>query len=138
LSSPGRRDGLYWEARPGETPSPLGPLVARARAAGYTRKEGKPVPYHGYYFRILTSQEPDASGNAYDYVIRQHMIGGFALIAFPAQYGVSGIMSFIVNHDGVVYQKDLGSKTAAAAGRITRFNPDRSWTKVDALASPAP
>lgn len=138
MSSPGQRDGLYWDAGSGDAASPLGPLVARARAGGYTRKDRKPIPYHGYYFRILASQGPDAPGGAYDYGVGQHMIGGFALVAFPAQYGVSGVMSFIINHDEIVYQKDLGSNTAAVAEGMTRFNPDRSWTKLDALALASP
>jgi hypothetical protein len=88
-----------------------------------------PDPYYGYRYRILKGQGPDAPGGAYDYVVQGRMIGGFALIAWPASYGSSGVMSFIVNHEGVVYEKDLGPNTAAAAGKITRFNPDRSWKR---------
>ena len=95
---------------------------------------GPRIPYWGYYYRIVKAQGAHASGGAYDYVVRGHMIGGFALIAYPAEYGASGVMTFIVNHDGIVYQKDLGSNTAAVAKGMTRFNPDRSWTKLDALA----
>jgi hypothetical protein len=135
-SSKGKHDGLYWEARPGEPESPLGPLVARARTAGYPLPpRGRPVPYHGYFFRILFSQGPDAPGGAHDYVVRGHMIGGFALVAYPATYGVSGIMTFIVNHDGVVYQKDLGSKTADLATAMRTYNPDATWAKAQAVST---
>ena len=131
-STPGKRDGLYWEAKASEPMSPLGPLVAKARAEGYRRSETQrgPVPFHGYYYRILTGQGPDAPGGATDYVARGHMIGGFGLVAFPAHYGVSGVMTFIVNHDGVVYQKDLGPSTAARAQQMKLFNPDTGWQKV--------
>ena len=132
-SAQGKRDGLYWEAKPGEEPSPLGPLVATARRAGYSagKPGGGPIPYHGYYYRILTAQGKDAPGGAYDYLARGHMIGGFALVAYPAQYASSGVMTFIVNHDGVVYQKNLGPNTAAIAQAMTRFNPDATWKKVE-------
>ena len=111
-SDPGKKNGLYWKTSDGEKPSPLGPLAAEANKQGYTRKEGKPVPYHGYYYRILKAQGKNAPGGAYDYMVKGKMIGGFALVAYPAKYASSGIMTFIVNHDGVVYQKDLGTKTA--------------------------
>jgi hypothetical protein len=127
-SSPGKRDGLFWETKPGENPSPLGPLVAQARAEGYG--SGQKQPYHGYYYRILTAQGPDAPDGASDYLAHGHMIGGFALVAFPSQYGVSGVMTFMVNYDGIVYQKDLGPSTAATARTMTRFNPDATWKKV--------
>ena len=113
ISTKGKRDGLYWETKPGEQPSPLGLLVARARGEGYKGAGGKPVPYHGYYYKLLTGQGKDAPGGAYDYLVRGKMMGGFGVVAYPAQYGSSGIMTFIVNHDGVVYQKDLGPKTAS-------------------------
>jgi hypothetical protein len=130
LSTKGKRDGLYWEAPDNEPPSPLGPLVAQARREGYKRAAGKPVPYHGYYYKMLTGQGPDAPDGAYDYVVRGKMIGGFALVAYPAQYGSSGIMTFIVNHDGVVYEKDLGPKTAATTQSMTKFNPDKTWKQL--------
>ena len=131
-STRGKHDGLYWEAKPGEQPSPLGPLVARARAAGYPLPpRGAPAPYHGYLYRILFAQGPDAPGGAYDFVVKGHMIGGFALVAQPALYGASGIMTFIVNQDGVVHQKDLGPRTAQAAGAIKAYNPDSTWTKAE-------
>jgi hypothetical protein len=134
-SSAGKRDGLYWATRPDERPSPLGPLVAQARGRGYTKQGGGPVPYEGYFYRILLAQGPDAPGGAYDFVVRGHMIGGFALVAFPAKYGVSGIMTFIVSHDGVVYQKDLGPKTPQIAEAMKTYNPDRTWQKTAAITS---
>jgi hypothetical protein len=130
ISTKGKRDGLYWETKPGEQPSPLGPLVAHARGEGYKGAGGKPVAYHGYYYKLLTGQGKDAPGGAYDYLVRGKMMGGFGMVAYPAQYGSSGIMTFIVNHDGVVYQKDLGAKTASVAQSMTRFNPDKTWTPV--------
>ena len=131
-STPGKRDGLYWETKPAEPLSPLGHFVAKARAEGYRRdKSGGPTPYHGYLFRILTSQGPDAPDSAYDYVVGGQMIGGFGLVAFPAEYGASGVTTFIVNQDGVVYEKDLGPKTPTIAGAMRAFNPDKSWKKSD-------
>ena len=130
-STPGKRDGLYWEAKSGEPESPLGPFVAKARTEGYRKgAQQGPIPYHGYYYRILTAQGSDAPGGATDYVANGHMIGGFGMVAFPAQYGASGVMTFIVNHDGIVYQKDLGPKTATLARQMKLFNPDSSWQKV--------
>jgi hypothetical protein len=129
-STAGKRDGLYYPTAAGEPPSPLGELFAHARAAGYKPGESaQPVPYYGYYYRMLTGQGRNAPGGAYDYVVRGQMIGGFALIAYPAKYGNSGVMTFIVNQDGVVYQKNLGPKTPARAARITRFDPDDSWKR---------
>ena len=129
FSTSGKQDGLYWSTNEAEPPSPLGPLVAKAAAKGYVRSGDAPEPYNGYLFRILTAQGPDAPGGAYEYLLRDKLIGGFAVIAWPAKYGNSGIMTFVVNHDGVVYQKDLGDMTPARAARITRFNPDRTWTR---------
>ena len=130
-STQGKRDGLYWATRPGERQSPIGPLIAEARAAGYTKPEpGKRSPYNGYLFRLLLSQGPAAPGGAYDFVVKGHMIGGFALVAFPATYAVSGIMTFMVSHDGIVYQKDLGPRTAQIAEAMKTYNPDKTWTKV--------
>ena len=130
-SNPGKRDGLYWTTKPGETPSPLGPLVIRAQAAGYGRGSSGFVPFHGYLYRILLRQGPNAPDGAYEYVIGGHMIGGFGLIAYPARYGDSGVMTFIVNHDGVVYQKDLGPSTGRVAGAIQSFDPDTNWKRVE-------
>jgi len=129
-SSPRKRDGLYWAAKPNEEESPLGPLFASARAEGYA-VSGKPAPYHGYYFRILTAQGPTAAGGAYSYLAHGKMIGGFGLVAYPARWDNSGVMTFIVNQDGVVFQKDLGPDTAAAARAIKTFNPDDTWKRVE-------
>jgi hypothetical protein len=128
-STPGTRDGLYWPTEASEAPSPLGALVSRARAEGYRYKGDGPTPFHGYVYRILTAQGPAAKEGAYDYLTRGHMIAGFGLVAFPAQYGVSGVMTFIVNHDGVVFQKDLGPNTRARALAMRTFDPDGTWTK---------
>jgi Protein of unknown function (DUF2950) len=134
-STPGKRDGLFWPTKPDEPPSPFGDLVAKARGEGYrASKNGSRTPYHGYFYRILTGQGPNATGGAYDYVARGHMIGGFAMVAFPAEYGVSGVMTFLVNHDGVVYQKDLGANTSRLAEAMKRFDPDSTWQKLDAVA----
>lgn len=129
VSSPGKKDGLFW--RDDSDPSPLGPLAAQASSEGYKAGEGM-TPYHGYYFRILKGQGPDAPGGALNYVVKGKMIGGFALIAWPAEYGNSGVMTFVVNHAGVVYQKDLGKRTDFVAKRLTLFDPDQTWKKVDA------
>lgn len=123
ISSEGKKDGLYW---PGED-SPVGEGFAKAIAAGYTVPADKPSPYHGYFYKILFAQGPHASGGAKDYLVHGLMIGGFALVAWPAQYGVSGIMTFIVNQDGMVYEKDLGPKTETLAKAIAKFDPDSSW-----------
>ena len=122
FSTPGKKDGLYWPTAPGEEPSPLGPAYSAA-----TNPDGA---YHGYYFRILTGQGRNANGGAYDYRIKGRMSGGFALIAWPAQYGKSGIMSFMVNHDGVVFQKNLGPGGDAVARAMQRFDHDASWQAV--------
>ncbi len=137
-SSPGKRDGLYWEAKEDEGPSPLGPLVTEAVKEGYKKREdGKQAkgqtltPYHGYYYRILKAQGKNAPGGAYDYVVRGKMIGGFALVAYPAEYGVSGVMTFIVNHEGIVYEKDLGKATEKLASTMMKFDPDKTWKKAE-------
>jgi hypothetical protein len=132
-SEPGKFDGLFWEAKEdGQPQSPLGPLFAEARAKGYKFKGSteKPSPYHGYYYRILTRQGGNVPGGKYDYIINGNMIAGFALVAFPAQYGSSGIMTFIVNHQGKIFQKDLGTKTADIAGKMKEYNPDKTWEPV--------
>lgn len=130
VSTPGKKDGLFW--RDDSDPSPLGPLAAEASREGYRAGDIEPAPYHGYYFRILKGQGPDAPGGALNYVVKGKMIGGFAMIAWPAEYGNSGVMTFLVNHNGVVYQKDLGAKTDFVAKRLTLFDPDQTWKKVDA------
>jgi hypothetical protein len=133
VSAPGKKDGLYWETKEGERPSPLGPFAARARRVGYMKQLSteRPQPYYGYFYKILKGQGKSAKGGAYDYVVKGNMIGGFALVAYPARYGNSGVMTFIVNHEGVVYQKDLGKKTAQLAPAMTRFDPDKTWKKVE-------
>jgi hypothetical protein len=126
LSSPGKKDGLYWEEQPGEPESPLGPLVAKAQQGA---KEGE--GYYGYYYRLLYGQGPAAKGGAYSYLVNGRMIGGFGVIAWPVTYGESGLMTFIVNQDGDVYEQDLGPDTAQKAGNIAVFNPDKGWEKAD-------
>jgi len=130
-SEEGKKNGLYWEAKEGEEQSPLGSLAAKAVEEGYAGKksDGKPAPYHGYYYKILTSQGKNARGGAYDYMVKGKMIGGFAMVAYPAAYGNSGVMTFIVNQDGVVYQKDLGKDTEKIASAMKKFDPDKSWEK---------
>jgi hypothetical protein len=134
ISSPGKRDGLYWDTVEGEKPSPLGSLVAAARAEGYGRKNDgsapKRAPYHGYYFKILTRQGAYAPGGKYSYIINGIMIAGHALVAYPDKWGSSGVMTFIVNQQGRVYQKNLGPKTAEIASAMTEYNPDPSWQLV--------
>jgi hypothetical protein len=134
ISSPGRKDGLYWPTPTGAKESPLGPLVAKAKEEGYMQKHHPevkgPRPYHGYYYRILKSQGANAPGGKYDYVINGNMVGGFALVAYPSRRGVSGVMTFIVNQRGRVYQKDLGPKTAEIASKMKAYNPDLSWKLV--------
>lgn len=133
VSQPGKKDGLYWPTSPGEEASPLGELVVQASTEGY-RLGGARAPFHGYFYRILTRQGPAARGGAMDYVVGGKMIGGFALVAYPAVYRNTGVMTFIVNHDGVVYQKDLGRETARIAARMSEFNPDKTWSKADVAA----
>jgi hypothetical protein len=152
VSTPGNRDGLYWDTKPGDDPSPLGPLVAAARAEGYgpgsarrhahvqsaksgtgpggdSEQGGAPrSPYHGYYFKILTRQGASAPGGAFSYLINGHMIAGFGLVAYPAKWGNSGVMTFIVNTQGRVYQKNLGATTAEIAPAMSTYDPDPSWT----------
>jgi hypothetical protein len=133
VSTKGKKDGLYWEAKEGEEQSPLGPLAAQAVKEGYTggKPGGNPVPYHGYFYKILKAQGKNAPGGAYDYVVKGKMIGGFALVAYPAEYGNSGVMTFIVNHEGVVYEKDLGKETEKITRAMTKFDPDKTWKKVE-------
>jgi hypothetical protein len=130
VSTPGKKDGLYWPTEQGEEESPLGELFAAASKQGYRTGEGR-SPYRGYYYKILTKQGPDAEGGRADYVVNGNMIGGFALVAYPAQYRNSGVMTFIVNYAGTVYEKDLGPDTAEIAEHMTSFNPDSTWKKVD-------
>ncbi len=134
ISTEGKKDGLYWPSAQGEEESPLGELFAAATRQGYHAGEGR-SPYHGYYYKILTKQGPAAEGGTADYVVDGKMIGGFGLVAYPAEYRNSGVMTFIVNYAGQVYQKDLGPDTAAIAEKMTSFNPDPTWKKVDTTVS---
>jgi hypothetical protein len=130
VSESGKKDGLYWPTAQGEEESPLGELFAAASRQGYRADQGR-SPYHGYRYKILTRQGPSAPGGAADYVVKGKMIGGFALVAYPDEYRNSGVMTFIVNHQGTVFQKDLGPDTEKIAEAMTSFNPDKTWTKVD-------
>jgi hypothetical protein len=125
VSSPGQQDGLYWQPKKGELPPPVPADFAKAAHRTDQRK-----PYHGYYFRVLTAQGPDAHGGAKNYVIEGAMTAGFALVAWPAHYGESGVQTLIVNQDGVIYQTNLGAETDKMAPALTQFNPDNSWTEV--------
>jgi hypothetical protein len=127
-SSPGKRDGLYWPSGTGEPASPLGVLVAQAAAEGYKQADRPPTPYHGYYFRMLKGQGTHAQTGSFDYVVRGRGIAGFAVVAYPAKYGNSGIMTFMVNQDGKIYQADLGPQTQQKAQRMQRFDPGSGWS----------
>jgi Protein of unknown function (DUF2950) len=129
VSRPGIKDGLYWPTQAGGDESPLGAFVAGAAAEGY-RAGPQRAPYHGYYYKILTRQGPNAPGGELDYVVRGSMVGGFALVAYPAQYRASGVMTFLVNHQGTIFEKDLGPQTAAAAAGMAAFDPDSTWQRV--------
>lgn len=129
VSSEKAKDGLYWETAPGEEESPLGELAADAATEGY-RVSRKTQPFHGYFYKILKRQGSAAPGGAIDYVVGGKMIGGFALLAYPAEYGRSGVMSFITSHSGTIYQRDLGVSTAYRAARMTRFDPGKGWKQI--------
>jgi Protein of unknown function (DUF2950) len=134
FSDEGRHNGLYWKAAAGEPQSPIGPLVASAVAQGYAPgKDSAPTPYRGYYFHILTLQGKNAPGGAKNYIVNGKMTGGFAFVAYPAEYRSSGVMTFIIGSDGVVYEKDLGEKTAAIANAMKKYDPDSTWHKTEAL-----
>ncbi|MEW6250312.1 MAG: DUF2950 domain-containing protein [Planctomycetota bacterium] len=142
-STPGKKDGLYWESKDDEPLSPLGPLIAEAQSQGYfktdapattqpaaqpaTQPAAGPRPYHGYFYKIVTRQGERAPGGKYDYVINGHMVAGFALVAWPVEYGESGVMTFVVSTNGKVYEKDLGEKTAELVAAIAEYNPDDTW-----------
>ena len=133
MSREGRKDGLFWPTADGEPDSPIGPLVAKAQAEGYKNKasrENGEAGYHGYVYRMLYGQGKNAPGGARDYIVNDRMIGGFGLIATPADYGNSGVMTFIVNQDGNVFEKDLGPDSSRAAQRIRTFDPDQTWKKI--------
>jgi hypothetical protein len=127
LSEPGKQDGLYWKVDGSEPQSPIGPLLASASSEGYKLQQGKAPPFHGYYYRILTKEGPAAKGGAHDYMANGKLARGFAFVAYPAEYRNSGVMTFIVNQSGIVYQKDLGANTADVAAAMQEYNPDESW-----------
>jgi hypothetical protein len=134
-SAPGGHDGLYWHAEPGEDASPLGPMIAAARGEGYRHEskiltEAQITPYHGYYFKVLSRQGKHAPGGKYDYIINGHMVAGFALVAWPAEWGNSGVMTFIVNQEGKVYEANLGPKTVSIALKMTAYDPTSGWKPV--------
>jgi hypothetical protein len=130
ISDPGKQNGLYWESPEGQPRSPLGPLVAFATNEGYSAKPNAPAPLHGYHFHMLTRQGSHAPGGARNYVVNGKMVGGFAFVAYPAEYGNSGVMTFIINQDGVLLQKDLGKTTTETATAMSEFDPDTGWSPV--------
>lgn len=130
ISDPGKENGLYWESSAGQPESPLGPLVAFAAAEGYSAKQNAHAPFHGYYFHMLPGQTDHAPGGAKDYLVGGKMVGGFAFVAYPAEYGNSGVMTFMINQDGVLLQKDLGSKTKETVTAMSKFDPDATWSIV--------
>jgi DUF2950 family protein len=131
VSSEGKQDGLYWKTNDNESPSPIGPLLVGATAEGYAMKQGQQEPFHGYFYRILTQQGAAAKGGARDYMVNGQLTRGFAFVAYPAEYRNSGVMTFIVNQDGVVYEKDLGQDTGKLAGAMSAFDPDNTWQPAD-------
>jgi len=131
ISDDGKQNGLYWKTSDNDQPSPIGPLLVSAAGEGYAMKQGQPAPYHGYYYRMLTKQGAAAKGGAKDYVVNGQMTKGFAFVAYPAEYRNSGVTTFIVNQDGVVYEKDLGPDTAKIAAAMTDYNPDNTWMPAD-------
>ncbi len=131
ISDPGKQNGLYWKSPDGQPESPLGPLAAFATSEGYSAKPDAHTAFHGYYFHMLKGQSNNAPGGAKDYVVDGKMVGGFAFVAYPAEYGNSGVMTFIINQDGVLLQKDLGKTTTEIATAMTEFDPDASWSPVE-------
>ena len=131
LSDEGKQDGLYWKTNDKETPSPIGPLIASAAGEGYAAQQGQPAPFHGYYFRVLTKQGSAAKGGARDYLVNGEMSRGFAFVAYPAEYRNSGVMTFIVNQAGVVYERDLGQDTEKLAREMSEYNPGNGWMPAD-------
>jgi len=129
LSEEGKQNGLYWKTSGDEAPSPIGPQLVFATNEGYNLQRGKQTPFHGYYYRILTKQGPAAKGGARDYMVDGKLTKGFAFVAYPAEYRNSGVLTFIVGQDGVVYEKDLGPETAQLAAAITEYNPDKTWRR---------
>lgn len=137
ISTEGRRDGLFWPTAENEAPSPLGPLVGNAAREGYGKKTAAEAlrAYHGYRYRLLTGQSSNAPGGPYDYLVKGKLLGGFGIVAYPARYGVSGVMSFIVSHDGNVFERNLGPSTESIAAKMSRFDPDAGWKKVASEAA---
>jgi hypothetical protein len=131
ISDPGKQNGLYWQSSPGQPESPLGPLVAFATSEGYSAKPDAHIPFHGYYFHMLKGQTDKAPGGARNYVVDGKMTGGFGFVAYPAEYGNSGVMAFMINQDGVLLQKDLGKATTETATAMSEFDPDASWRIVE-------
>jgi hypothetical protein len=131
VSDDGKQNGLYWKTSDNETPSPIGPLIVTATSEGYAMKQGHSEPFHGYYYRILTKQGSAAKGGAKDYLTSGQLTRGFAFVAYPAEYRNSGVMTFIVNQDGIVYEKDLGQDTDKLAAAISEYNPDKTWRPED-------
>jgi hypothetical protein len=131
VSTAGKQDGLYWQTGDNQPSSPIGPLIADASSQGYTAEQGKVTPFHGYYFRMLTKQGPAAKGGAREYVANGQLTKGFAFVAYPSDYRNSGVMTFIVDQDGIVYQKDMGLDTEKLGTSMTEYNPDSSWSRVD-------
>lgn len=131
LSEEGKHNGLYWKTTDNETPSPIGPLLVQAAGQGYNMQQGKADPFHGYYYRILTGQGAAAKGGAHSYLVDGELVKGFAFVAYPAEYRNSGVMTFLVNQDGVIYEKDLGEDTGKLASGMAEYNPDKTWAKVE-------
>ncbi len=131
MSDEGKQNGLYWKTGDNDQPSPIGPLLVSASAQGYNMQQGKQSPYHGYYYRILTKQGAAAKGGARDYMVNGQLAKGFAFVAYPAEYRNSGVMTFIVNQDGQVYEKDLGTDTEKIAAAMTEYNPDNTWSPIE-------
>jgi hypothetical protein len=131
LSDEGKQNGLYWKTSDNETPSPIGPLIVSAAGEGYALKQGQSAPFHGYHYRMLTKQGPAAKGGAKDYLVNGQLTRGFAFVAYPAEYRNSGVMTFIVNQDGIVYERDLGQDTGKLAAAMTEYSPDRTWHPED-------
>jgi hypothetical protein len=131
VSDEGKQNGLYWKTSDDQNPSPIGPLLVSAAGEGYNIQQGQQTPYHGYYYRILTKQGAAAKGGARDYMVNGQLTRGFAFVAYPAEYRNSGVMTFIVNQDGVVYEKDLGADTEKTAAAMTEYDPDSAWRTAD-------
>ena len=131
VSDEGKHNGLYWKTTDNDAPSPIGPLLVDAAGQGYNIQQGKQTPFHGYYYRILAAQGAAAKGGAHSYLVNGELVRGFAFVAYPAEYRNSGVMTFIVNQDGTIYEKDLGQDTDKLAGSMSEYNPDKSWNRVE-------